>query len=180
MSKVSFIISLETVIGFVHVRWLSPETYSIDLSCYRLSPTAIGDSRFTFYDGCRYMLKLRIWLTATLKLLTYPYVPPFRFRKEQPSDYPYAGLIWLWNIIAYFVGDWNKYLNLGEFYISHLFYAKCGVQVKEMIFKDVLRDFRDEISFFIAVLLKSSMAFWIKWRKLYNCWFYIDKLDCRT
>ena len=53
----------------------------------------VEDSRFTFYDGCRDMIKLRIQLTATLKLLTYPYVPPLRSRKAQPPDYPYAVLI---------------------------------------------------------------------------------------
>ncbi len=50
----------------------------------------VGDSRFTFYDGCRDKIKLRILPTATSKLLTYPYVPPFRFRKVQPPDYPYV------------------------------------------------------------------------------------------
>lgn len=53
---------------------------------------AVGDSPFTC-GGCRYMLKLQILLTATSKLLTYPYVPPFRFRKVQPPDYPHAVLI---------------------------------------------------------------------------------------
>ncbi len=51
-------------------------------------------------------LKLQIQLKVMLKLLKYPYVSPFRFRKEQPPDYPYVVLIWLINIITYY---YNKY-----------------------------------------------------------------------
>lgn len=84
---------------------MSPETYSIDLSCYRLSPIGVGDSHF-ICGGCQYKIKLQIQLKVMLKLLKYPYVSPFRFRKEQPPDYPYVVLIWLINIITYY---YNKY-----------------------------------------------------------------------
>lgn len=65
---------------------------NVSLSYYKAIPMPVGDSPFTC-GGCRDKIKLQILLTAALKLLTYPYVPPSRFRKEQPPDYPYAVLI---------------------------------------------------------------------------------------
>lgn len=53
-----------------------------------LFPIGAGDSQYTFYGDCRDMLRLQKQPIVTSKLLTYPYVPPFRFRKVQSPDYP--------------------------------------------------------------------------------------------
>ena len=55
---------------------------------HRLLPIAVGGSRFTSYGDCRDMLRLQIQPKATLIFLTYPYVPPFRFWKNNHQTIP--------------------------------------------------------------------------------------------
>lgn len=59
-----------------------------DFKLNRLLPIAVGGSQVTFYGDCRDMLRLQIQPKATSKFLTYPYVPPFRFRKGNHQTIP--------------------------------------------------------------------------------------------
>lgn len=48
----------------------------------------VGDSQFIFYGDCQGMLRLQKQPKVTLRFLTYSYVPPFCFQKDNHQTIP--------------------------------------------------------------------------------------------